>query len=165
MAAFRSCFWCLRLRTGCILIALLDMVLQLFLNLAAEWPTKPEFIGVNLAALAIVGLLIYGIVRENRKCLWLWMIVNNLVIALLTIVVVFCALGMIQLSQPYKTESDNELVFRALMGIYFIICGLVVLAISIAKGLFSYIVHSYICELRKNEEEKVILRKETLVSV
>lgn len=148
---FNTCCWCLSLRTGCILIVALEMIILILANIFAGLSTRLDVIGANIIATAFVGLLIYGIVMENCICLKLWVMINNVMFGLL-----FCAIGVYVFHWTPNIlphlESSSGLGY--LIALILTILAVGVLAYCATRALFSYVVHSYTCELRKRENCK-----------
>lgn len=151
MRVFNTCCLCLSLRTGCILIAVLEMIILILANIAAGQSISLDVIGTNIIATAFVGLLIYGIVMENCISLWLWVMINNVVIGLLFCVIGVCAFHWTLDTLP-RLESPSGFAYLITFILALLVAG--ILACCATRALFSYVVHSYTCELRNRENCK-----------
>lgn len=147
---YDSCCWCLPLRTGCILIAILDLILQVLATIAALEYQMPYLyvviISGNLIAFTITGLLVYGTIVQKRSFLWLWTVVNAVVVILLCILTVMCAIGFTDTAADTPGQADGKLAS--------IIIGVLSAALATAQFVFTLIVYSYICKLRELEDSR-----------
>lgn len=153
MFTFKSCCFCLSLRTGSFLIAVSEILILLMLNAATKWWTNPIGIIGNIVAVTFVGLLFYASVKENRTYLRWWLIINSSIAAILAAVVAFCAMGCVVVLAA--TGSSNASRVGQYWAVYmFIYVALVAFGISAIRAIFSLVVYSYICELREREDSK-----------
>lgn len=149
----KSCCGCLSLRTGCIIIATLEFVILIPAFIPEPLSTELVIIGLRIAALAFVGLLVYGIVRENRMCLRLWVIINGIGIALLGAIVCLYAFAFLVMSlTPPKPGSDNQNLGKGMFWMIFSSFALFVVAVVTVQGLSAFVVYSYYVELRDRDE-------------
>lgn len=148
MAVYDSCCWCLPLRTGCILIAVLDLFFQVLATIASLELQIPYLyvviISGNLIALTITGLLVYGTIVQKRSFLWLWTAVNTVVVILLCILTVMCAIGFTDTASDTPGQADGKLVS--------IVIGVISAALATVQFVFTLVVYSYICKLREVED-------------
>lgn len=131
---------------GCILVAVIDVILLLIGNTIVQWSTDVMTIGVNILVLAFVGLLLYGIVKENCTCLRIWVIINNILIGMLVCAVGFVAFVLIlmQVAPGVKRSSRLGFYFLPLL-LYFALC---VGAYGVPQAHFSCVVWSHMDEIR-----------------
>lgn len=88
-----SCCCCISPRLACVITVITELIfLALFTYGSVEFTPVPIFsvVLVNVIDLIIIGLLICGIVVENRTCLWIWMAISLLfVISLIILIVLY----------------------------------------------------------------------------
>lgn len=149
MAGYESCCWCYSLRTGCIIVAVLDIFIQILLNAIFPGSTDLEVIQLNLVGLGIIGLLIYGIINEKLFYLWLWLAFNLIIVVFLLTLVTMCAIGFYGDTDNSPGSMDGEVLEMIIGGI----SG----ALATAKIAFASVVYSYACKLRGQPERQVLL--------
>lgn len=138
MFTFKSFLWCLSLRTGLAIIILLEIILEL--NITAQWLMIPPIMAGHLAAIFFLCILLYGIARDSRNALWLWVILNAIIVVVILVLVGLVALGIILIKPPKNPSPDYwavEVVF--------------VFPIAVVQALFAFVAYSYICQLRELE--------------
>lgn len=73
LAPFKTFFWCMSLRTGCLVlggIGLVDTLLFVGLRLSL----------LNIISIGCSGALVYGVVKKNRKYLWPYLLLKLVLI-------------------------------------------------------------------------------------
>lgn len=161
MAVFKTCCCCLSLRTGCIIMGVLEILS--YLSVVAAKNSSPASIFLMLVGLIASALLIYGAIKRNRFCLWPWIVVNIIAIIVFIIGVLLCAFasaiivdifqdaqaqGAIQISEKETEEAKAAItVFVVIVAVTFLI------SIGIVT-LFTLVAYSYVCELREEEERQ-----------
>lgn len=166
---FKTCCSCLSLRTGCIIVITLEILLLLILNLSVEWSTFPIAIIIgNVVALAFIVYLFYGIFMENHTHLRWWIISNHLFILMLVVLCGLCIYNFINSTQHIESSNDRPQkeikdgiveallapIIEAIVGAILLYMAVAVAAIAILQAIFSWIVYSYICELRVQENRE-----------
>lgn len=144
MAVYDSCCWCLPLRTGCVLIALLEIIFQILANLAVGelQVTIAAVISANLVAITFTGLLLYGTIMRKRSWLWLWVAIDLLIVILLGVLVVMVATGY---------SSDAEQTDHGYSLLTAVVIGVISTALAAAQIVFALVVFSYISKLREEQ--------------
>lgn len=138
MSVLYSCFGCCSLRTGCIIIALFILFIQLC-GLAITGTSVLLLIGVPLAPLLLVGAF-----WRNRISLWFWIVLNSIWAVLLCV-----ALVLDLLFTSVKTKAHDPSVRRIdFKTTYAVFCVVFFIAIVTSLIIFTVVVYSYICELR-----------------
>lgn len=140
MAIYDSCFWCLSLRTGCIVIITLQIIFQILTNFALDLPLLAVIFG-NLIATAFTALLIYGIIAEKRFWLWLWVAIDIIIVVLLCVLVVKCAID-------YGSRTDGVPGPEKLGSI---IIAVVSAILAVTHIVFALVVYSYISKLHEQQ--------------
>lgn len=161
MVVFKTCCCCLSLRTGCIVIGVLEILGQLS-NISSTQTSISVVFGTIIGLIA-AALLIYGAVKRDRLYMWPWIVVTILSIIFLIILVFLCALapslimdvmnsrqakGEIHLTKEETHDLETATTaFVVIMAVVF----LIVIAILI---LLTLVVYSYICELREEGQRQ-----------
>lgn len=147
--SFKSCC-CLSLRAGCFIVALLQLIELALTNVAAQEPVIPITIAGNSVILVFIGYLMYGAAVKSHAHLRWWMIINNSLIGILAAIFGFCVFALV-LIYVMKLEHHHQRLDSVVVLVLCAAIGSVMAAIIITQGLFSWIVYSYICELRMAE--------------
>lgn len=159
---FKSCGWFLSLRTGCFFVAVAQLIVLLITNVFAEFSLHPVAIVGNLVVLTFIGYLIFGTVKENHTQLRWWTNINNSLVVLLAALFSFCFFGFIlvivTMQLPSQLEPSQSGEYALLM--VFLIVGAIAGLIFTIQGIFSWIVYSYMCELRELDDRKNANEKE-----
>lgn len=147
MAIYDSCCWCLPLRTGCILIAVVDIIFQILANIAfVEMNVSlPVIISGNLIALTFTGLLIYGTIMQKRSWLWLWSTINVILMVLLGIFAVMAIIGY--------SSNPSEGPGAGVDKLFAVIVAVISTAVITAQIMFGLVVFSYLWKLREQTVE------------
>lgn len=143
--AFKSCCGCLSLRTGCYIATALQFMALLSMNILPNGTEQP-ILG-NLAALAFIGFLINATFRQNHTHLRWWLIMNNSFVLVMAFVFIAFEILLVLRILPESLVDHPE-------NMAFLMCAsseAVTVAIIITHGLSSWMVFSYICELREQE--------------
>lgn len=145
MAIYDSCFWCLSLRTGCILIVFLEIIFQISANVAMKYVDVPlpAAISGNLIAIVFTALLIYGTIMQKRSWLWLWVAIDIIIIVLLCILVVWCV-------RDYGSPG-GDVPGQSLTKLGAVILGSVSAILAVTRIVFALLVYSYICKLDEQQ--------------
>lgn len=146
MVIYDSCFWCLSLRTGCILIITFEIIFQILGNVAFRPLDLPllAVISGNLLVGAFTGLLIYGIIEHKRSWLWLWIAINMIIVILFAILSVWTAVD-------YIFPTDLDPIGRGHTRLYSIIISVISAIFAITRIVFALIIYSYICKLHEQQ--------------
>lgn len=146
MAVLRSCFGCCSLRSGCILIGLFAVFVQICALLMKEF-SPVMLIGISLALLLNAGAL-----WRNHICLWIWIVGNFFMNVWICVGLI---LSVLETSVKMKAH-DPEKKFRRidLKTTYFVFVVVLMIAVITTFILFTFVVYSYICELREKREGK-----------
>lgn len=151
MITFKTCCFRLSLRTGAIIVAALEFILLIYSNYDEGWPISLVALTVNVVVLAFIGILIYGIVREKRSFLWLWVIIANTICgSLLALAILFT---IVWIGLFFFRTSSYEGLSRHMHGLMYQRLSLYLYTVSIIQAIFSWIVYSYLYELSEREEE------------
>lgn len=144
MALLKSCFGCCSLRTGCIIIGLFVIFVQICAIILKEF-SPVMLIGISLALLLNAGAL-----WRNHICLWIWMIGN---VFMNVWICTGLVLSVLETSVKMKAH-DPENKFKRLdfKTTYFVFVGVMMIAVITTFILFTFVVFSYICELREKRE-------------
>lgn len=134
MALFRTCCYCLSLRTACLAFGALEMLL-LLLSTTRIHPLI-LFNGFPLAT-----LLAFSAFNEKRLWLSIWIGGNVVAIVMLGVALVFVILPLIA-----NHESNKELKI--------VLFAVALSTIITVHVIYTFIVHSFICELREAEARK-----------
>lgn len=140
-----SCCLCFSLRTGCFLIAILEIFISILLTIA----TREMTLSLLVVALSVSGLLIYSTITKERSYLRLWVTINIMTVFSFTIYVAICAIN-------YYFYSPDHVHARAYSPLAELIITLVLIGIISGKTSFSFVVISY---MRKLQEEEDSTRK------
>lgn len=138
-----SCCWCLRLRTGCIIVASLELLFQIAVTavciILSFYRIHWLVIG-NLAGLGVSGMLLYGALRENRPWLWLWMMIN---------IIVSSGVGFLAVIfiTDYLAQPADEINYAAAMGLPGLITACIALIKALLQLVYEMVVFTYIFEL------------------
>lgn len=148
MAVYDSCCWCLPLRTGCVLIALLDIIFLILANLAVGQlqVTLAAVISINLIVITFTGILLYGTFMRKRSWLWLWVAIDILLAILLGVLVVMVVVGYN--SNPNTTDHGYGVLTAVIIGV-------ISTALAVAQVVFALLVFSYISKLREEQRLEV----------
>lgn len=145
----KSCCGCLSLRTGCFVVPVAQLIVLILADsLMLLVPPIATYI-INLVVLSTIGYLIYGTVKKNHAHLRRWLIIDKVFIVIVAVVICLCLFAaiFIKLSDSRRHASHVEFTL-------FLISAVVGVAILTMKGFLAWIVHSYICELREQEERE-----------
>lgn len=145
MGAFRTCCCCLSLRTGCIILAVIE-ILYPICQLAATYRNLPSFFIFGTVGCIISDVvLIFGAVRRHRSYLWAKIVYNIATILLLIVGLGFSIYAIFDIKERYNSEEEKKL----LPGVYVLIAVQVLVIVILA--ISTLIVHSFVCELRNEE--------------
>lgn len=112
--AFQSCCWRFPLRTGCIVINVLDIALGLFLGLFTNMTETGWAIIMTISN----GLSIAGVIMEKRFCLLPWMILNILINIMLWIITTMWIYQLMMLHKLILFGQPTKIGDRVL-GVFF----------------------------------------------
>lgn len=145
MAIYDSCFWCLSLRTGLIMIVLLEIIFQISANVAMKYVDVPlpAVISGNLIASVFTALLIYGIIVQKRSWLWVWLAIDIIIIVLLCILVVSCVRSYLSPGGDVPGQSLTKLAS--------VFLGSISAILVVTRIFFALVVYSYICKLHEQQ--------------
>lgn len=149
MTPYDSCCWCFSLYTGCMVIAILELIFQTLLTVAFVLLTEietPAIVLANVIGLSITSILIYGTVAENRSWLWLWVTINILIVLLLGVLVVIIG---IEYNNSAPLPPDHGNAMNRLTGI---VMAVISIGKAMAQVFYTLIVVSYINKLREMQE-------------
>lgn len=161
MAIFKSCCCCFSLRTGCILIGVLEILFTL--SSATSLKAQTSIIFSTLIGIITSALLIYGAIKKNRFCLWPWIVANILAIITFIIGLILCVFAsrhIVEILEAIRSEgkidlTDEEAEEMKTAGTVLVVIVAVALIICITiLTLLTLVVYSYILELREEEERQ-----------
>lgn len=142
MAVYDSCCWYFPLRTGCILIAIMEIIFLASVDIVfvkMEVPF-PVMIPVNLIALTFTGLLLYGTILRKRSWLRLRLAINVIIVVLLGILDTMSIIDS-------SSHSPSEL-YAGMEKVAAVIFAFISTALIAAQIIFGLVVFSFLCELR-----------------
>lgn len=150
MALYDSCCWCLPLRTGVFIIAIIEIIFQVVANIVfVEMDVRiAVIISGNVIGITFIGLLIYGIILQKRSCLWLWLAIDLLLVILLGLAAVMTVIGTFHPKEDGPDQGAEKLVA--------VITAVVSTAVITAQIIFGLVVFSYLCKLREIIEREEI---------
>lgn len=139
---FKTCCYCLSLRTGCILIISLDLLIiflySYFLHNMFDWKISMLLEVIYSTA---VGLLIYGVIKKQSTFLWCWIYFKIIIISFIALGVLLAVMTLIMKAVARKWDyMTPEIMF---IGVISVLAVHVVLII---------VVYSFDRELCKNRE-------------
>lgn len=147
MGVLRTCCWCLSLRTGCILLAILEIIYQLC-QVAATFKGLPSLlISAAVGCIFSDAILIFGAVKRNRTCLWAKIGYNYSAITFLSIGSVLSVINLVTIKERFSGDEDE---LKKLLPPVYVLIG-VQLNTVVLLVISSIIVHSFVCELRDAE--------------
>lgn len=157
MAIFKTCCCCISLRTGCIIIGVLEILAQIW-NISVQKQVTGSVIGGTLIAFVVSALLIYGAAKRNRVFLWPWIVVSIITLIILVIGLLLCVFASALIVDVFKAaESEGKLsdeeMEQAQIGLTTLVV-LIAVSILIAIAILiplTLVVYSYVCELREEE--------------
>lgn len=152
--SIKSCCGCASLRTGCIIVLTIEIILQTLINATVEWSSPTVAISANLVALLFIDLLIIGIVRRSRVCLWSFVIVNSILSSLILLVGTMCAVHYYNLLDEDENPVDSigEIFSTAVIAAMFAVYGMIAFTLGIIQAIATYVVYSFIRELREEDQ-------------
>lgn len=160
MAVFKSCCGCMTLRTGCIVIGVLEILAQIW-NISVQRQVSGSLIGGTLIAFIASALLIYGAAKRNRFLLWPWIVVNIITLIILVIGLLLCVFASALIVDVFKAaevegKMTDEEMAQAQIGLTTLV---VLIAVSILISIailipLTLVAYSYVCELREEEERQ-----------
>lgn len=142
---FRSCCGCMSLRTGCIVIGVLELIHRL-----VGTTDTPKLLMIPLGLFGAIAcvLLIIGALMQNHSFLWPYIAVN-IVSVVGCLVAVFLGAFAPALtkgkSSSDRDESNDIGSYFSSISTFFVLLGIIVDAVCIL------VVYSHICELREEE--------------
>lgn len=144
MASFKTFCGCMSLRTGCLVIGALDIILLIGF--------EPSLL--HLVQIFSSGALIFGVVKKKRDFFWPYLIVHSLSICVLTMMlilwIIFAAPVIeILIRTKFSAQHDNEV-----LNVVVPIVTAVLIIFVIIHGFLLSIVFSHFVELRENEEDQ-----------
>lgn len=145
MVALKSCCGCLSLRAGCYIVAIVQLTSPMVSSISGQqqhWLELLTFLS-NWLSVILGVILVYGIVTEKSTWLRVWEIINTIfAVAMVSIGITYVAL--MTFSPKLMSSIGGEHVPRIT-----IICdGAYVLFAGILGFLFSFVVFSYVKELK-----------------
>lgn len=132
MALFNACCWRFPLRTGCTVVAILEIIFEIFLFVFGI------HYFVSLVGLAITSLLIYGTRKQKRFWLLSWVVIHVLIIVVAGILYVLYLLF---------DDDDTALIDFQLLTIYIVH--------TLLHVIYILVVGSHMCEIREQQEQKI----------
>lgn len=117
--------------------------------------THPMIIVGNVIVFIFIVYLIYGtIANENYAHLRWWMIINNVFVVIHAGAFSFCLFGMILITQVDLKDADGRRLGVNMTIIMLLTVGAVAGVLFSIQGFSSWVVYSYVCELREQEEDR-----------
>lgn len=135
MVVYNSCCWRFSLRSGCIFVAILEIIILILMNVK-EWSDVEVTIMILINFIGAI-LLIYGTITEKTIYLWLWLTTNVIVVSFLGFFAVMCVLGL-----QYSQDDASRYYFLVYWASIFA-------TLAAVKIGFASIVYSYTCKLRE----------------
>lgn len=152
MACLKTCCCCLSLRTGCIIIGVLE-ILGHTTSIAMNKLTTSVVINGVISLFAAI-LLIYGAARRNRHFLRAHIIVDVIKMVLIIIVSILCAVAMKYLVYPLVIQ-DDEGISEARDAAAMLVTIIIILSIALViKIWFIIVIYSHISEIREEFEAR-----------
>lgn len=161
MGVFKTCCCCLSLRTGCIIIGVVELLGYLSI-IASHSTSASKILGTIIGVVASV-LLVYGAYKKNRFCLWPWIVINIISIIVLVVGLLMCAFASTIIVDIYneavaqgqiQPTQDDEDTFKAAGMAFVVIIAVIILILIVILVLITLVAYSYVCELREEQERQ-----------
>lgn len=140
---------CFSFPVGCIIIGLLEIFDIMFQKLLLESTGSSALIIFSYLKIAIdvlvAALVIFGSLKQNRLCLWAWVIIN--ISRVLAFPLFFCLYGYYALFVVERRPTPNDPIG---VGVFFGEAAIII-SMSFTHALCTFVVYGYIRVLRQQQ--------------